>query len=92
MLVADAMGDTKTRVEVPRELTCYKLNSDGTYEMCNDMRCSIYIDERQMSKIWDPVVSKFIREKYGPLVGVMHFLTNDIHVPIYPTYKYVLGG
>lgn len=89
--VTDGSG-IKLRVEVPPDLTCYRLNSDGTYELSYNTDCSIYIDERQVSKIWDPTISNFIRNKYGPIVGVMHFLKNDIAPPIYPTYKYVLGG
>ena len=57
MLIADAMGDTKTRVEVPSELTCYRLNNRGKYEMFDNFRCSIDLDWRQVVRLWVSVIS-----------------------------------
>ena len=84
--------EARNTIEVPRKMTCFKLNEDGTSEMCDERYANIYIDERQVSKIWDPQVAKFIREKYGCLVGVMHFMSESIGARVYPTFKYVLGG
>lgn len=92
MSVEDKYCVLPTRKKIPREITCYKLNSDGTYELSDAERCSVYIDDVQMAKLWNPEVSSFIRETYGPLVGVMHSRRDNIGIPVYNTVKFVLGG
>lgn len=77
---------------LPREISCFRLNSDGTYENCDADKCSVYIDDTQVAALWNPTTSKFIRETYGPVVGVMHFTHERLEMPIYNTTKFVLGG
>lgn len=86
------MNSVSRRRAVPRELTCYKLNSDGTYELSDSERCSVYIDDTQMAHLWNPETFKFVRDTYGPFVGVMHNARDRIDIPVYNTIKFVLGG
>lgn len=77
---------------IPREVSCFKLNSDGTYQSCDALKCSVYIEDTKAAAIWDPCISKFIRENYGPIVGIMHSVKSDIEFPVYDTAKFILGS
>lgn len=85
--------DSSTEVlDLPTDLTVYVINEDGTRTLSISPFCSVYIDEKQVHKIWDREVAKYIRNTYGPCIGVMHFNRGKTVVPPCETHKYVLGG
>lgn len=79
-------------MEITPRVSYYHLYPDGTYGPADVLYPAIYISETQLDSLRDPETSAYIRDKYGPTVGVIQNTINTVHPPIYPTFMYVLGG
>lgn len=77
---------------VPNATSIYRLNDDGTYEETPYAVPSVYIRDAQSSFLWNPKVTKEIRNRYGPYVCLMHDNIKPILVPEAHTFKYILGA
>lgn len=78
--------------EVPRDVSFFKLNPDGSYEDAPAGRVpDVFIEESQVYNIWDRRVAQRLREEYGPYVGVMHHRKPVLRTPRCRTMMQVLG-
>ena len=77
---------------IPPRCSFFKLNEDGTFEDAAVLAPSVYINDNQAGMLSDSSVIKFLREKYGQYVCIMHDHWIDATVPGYQTQKFILGG
>lgn len=54
----------------------YKINEDGSTEPITDGAANAYIDSRDVSALSDKSIMLRIRNKYGPIVGLMRLTSN----------------
>ena len=76
---------------VPPVVSCFKLNSDGTFESAEGAKPSVYVEDSQVARLFSPAVMHLLSVKYGSVVGVMHPAPKVSVAPARPTFKYILG-
>ena len=78
--------------DLPRHVSYYKLNEDGSYQSAEYNVPAVFIDENQARWLWDEAVAAKLRETYGPYIGIIHNKVFRTKAPGYATFKYVLGA
>jgi len=78
--------------QVPREISYFHLNADGTYEDAMCMKASSFIEESQVGLLQNSDIVQCLREAFGPFVGVMHETVPNIITPKTKSTMFVLGA
>ena len=92
VLGGNPIEESPRELELPMDISYFKLNGDGTYTEASPVTASVYVSDKQLKCLWDAKIAAHIRTKYGPYVGVMHSYKGSVRAPRGPSMMFVLGS
>lgn len=78
-------------IKVPRDISYFRLNDDGTYEDAYSACASAFIEDSQTGHLQDQETVRCLREQFGPVIGVMHLSCPVVTKAIQQATMFILG-
>lgn len=77
--------------DLPEEIDYYVINADGSVVNCSILKADVYINENDVRYFTDKEAMLYVRDTFGPYIGVMRDTSFIVKAREYRTPKMLLG-
>lgn len=81
----------ESELELSSRVTCYQVNSDGSFVQTDAPAPSVYIKDTDVAALFNKEFTEYVKATYGPIIGVVQHTVRSMVPARQSTLMRILG-